>query len=102
MQLQRSNIVRTVLVSITLSFFFGLAGVAQAQIVAFGASNVAGIGVFSQSGVASPNTQRIYRIAAGYLVSSCLILQIAAVLSSALSLPSWTLKALPRVRGQTS
>jgi acyl-CoA thioesterase-1 len=47
MQLQRSNIVRTVLlVSITLSFFVGLAGVAQAQIVAFGASNVAGKGVF--------------------------------------------------------
>ena len=39
-------------------------------------------------------TQRIYRIAAGYLVSSWLILQIAALLSSALGLPNWTLKAV--------
>ena len=39
-------------------------------------------------------TQRIYRIAAGYLVSSWLILQIAALLVSALSLPSWTLKGV--------
>ena len=39
-------------------------------------------------------TQRIYRIAAGYLVSSWLILQIVALLSSALGLPNWTLKAV--------
>ena len=38
-------------------------------------------------------TQRIYRIAAGYLVSSWLVLQIASVITSALGLPSWTLKA---------
>jgi len=39
-------------------------------------------------------TQHIYRIAAGYMVSSWLILQIASLLSSALGLPSWTLKAI--------
>jgi len=39
-------------------------------------------------------TQYIYRIAAGYLVAAWLILQIAALLSSALGLPNWTLKAL--------
>jgi hypothetical protein len=39
-------------------------------------------------------TQYIYRIAAGYLVSAWLILQITALLCSALSLPNWILKAL--------
>ncbi len=39
-------------------------------------------------------THRIYRIAAAYLVSCWLILQIAALLSSALGLPNWTLKAV--------
>ena len=38
-------------------------------------------------------TQHIYRIAAGYMVSSWLILQIASLLCSALGLPSWTLKS---------
>ena len=39
-------------------------------------------------------TQYIYRIAAGYLVAAWLILQIAALLCSALGLPNWILKAL--------
>ena len=39
-------------------------------------------------------TQHIYRIAAGYMVASWLILQIASLLCSALSLPNWTLKAI--------
>jgi hypothetical protein len=39
-------------------------------------------------------TQYIYRIAAGYMVSSWLILQIASLLCSALGLPSWTLKTI--------
>ena len=39
-------------------------------------------------------TQHIYRIAAGYMVSSWLILQIASLVCSALGLPSWTLKAI--------
>jgi hypothetical protein len=39
-------------------------------------------------------TQYIYRIAAGYLVSAWLLLQIAALLCSALGLPNWILKAL--------
>ena len=39
-------------------------------------------------------TQYIYRIAAGYMVSSWLILQIASLLCSALGLPNWTLKAI--------
>jgi hypothetical protein len=39
-------------------------------------------------------TQHIYRIAAGYMVSSWLILQIASLLCSALGLPNWTLKAI--------
>jgi hypothetical protein len=39
-------------------------------------------------------TRYIYRIVAGYLVSAWLILQIAALLCSALSLPNWILKAL--------
>ena len=38
-------------------------------------------------------TQHIYRIAAGYMVSS-LILQITSLLCSALGLPNWTLKAI--------
>jgi len=39
-------------------------------------------------------TQHIYRIAAGYMVSSWLILQITSLLCSALGLPNWTLKAI--------
>jgi hypothetical protein len=39
-------------------------------------------------------TQHIYRIAAGYMVSSWLILQIASIICSALGLPNWTLKAI--------
>ena len=39
-------------------------------------------------------THHIYRIAAGYMVSSWLILQIASLLCSALGLPNWTLKAV--------
>ena len=39
-------------------------------------------------------TQYIYSIAAGYMVSSWLILQIASLLCSALGLPNWTLKAI--------
>ena len=39
-------------------------------------------------------TQYIYRIAAAYMVSSWLILQIASLLCSALGLPNWTLKAI--------
>jgi hypothetical protein len=39
-------------------------------------------------------TQQIYRIAAGYMVSSWLILQIASLLCSALGLPNWTVKAI--------
>jgi hypothetical protein len=39
-------------------------------------------------------TQYIYRIAAAYMVSSWLILQITSLLCSALGLPNWTLKAI--------
>jgi hypothetical protein len=39
-------------------------------------------------------TQHIYRIAAGYMVSSWLILQITSLLCSALALPNWTLKVV--------
>jgi hypothetical protein len=39
-------------------------------------------------------TQHIYRIAAGYMVSSWLILQISSLLCSVLGLPNWTLKTI--------
>jgi hypothetical protein len=39
-------------------------------------------------------SKRIYRVAAGYIVSAWVILQVAAILSPSLELPSWTIKGV--------
>ena len=39
-------------------------------------------------------TKRIYRVAGGYIVSAWVILQVAAIVSPGLELPSWTVKAV--------
>ena len=39
-------------------------------------------------------SKRIYRVAGGYIVSAWVILQVAAIVSPSLDLPSWTIKAV--------
>ena len=39
-------------------------------------------------------SKRIYRVAGGYIVSAWVILQVAAIVSPGLELPSWTVKAV--------
>jgi len=39
-------------------------------------------------------SKRIYRIGAGYIVSAWVILQVAAIVSPSLELPSWTMKGV--------